>query len=105
MAAARRAAEVIERIAALNAGREPERLRMKYAKMASDPFIFFRGSCHLFYDDWPARHELDDAPLGWVCGDLHLENFGSYRGENRLVCFDITDFDEAALAPVTWDVA
>ena len=34
----------------------------------------------------------------WVCGDLHFENFGSYKGENRLVCFDLNDFDEAILA-------
>jgi uncharacterized protein (DUF2252 family) len=103
--ASKRATDVLKRIAAQNAGREAERLRMKYEKMASDPFVFFRGSCHLFYDDWPEKTALDEAPLAWICGDLHLENFGSYRGENRLVYFDITDFDEAALAPATWDVA
>lgn len=37
--------------------------------------------------------------MTWVCGDLHLENFGSYKGDNRLVYFDLNDFDEAALAP------
>ena len=105
MALSTRAADVLSRIAAHNAGREPERLRMKYAKMASDPFIFLRGSCHLFYGDWPDRDALDEAPLAWISGDLHLENFGSYRGANRLVYFDITDFDEAALAPASWEVA
>jgi uncharacterized protein (DUF2252 family) len=105
MAASKRAADVLGRIAAHNAGREPERLRMKYAKMASDPFVFFRGSCHLFYGDWPDHDVLDEAPLAWISGDLHLENFGSYRGANRLVYFDITDFDEAALAPASWEVA
>ena len=39
----------------------------------------------------PARH-------------LHLENFGSYKGDNRQVYFDINDFDEAALAPCSWDL-
>lgn len=42
--------------------------------------------------------------MTWACGDLHLENFGSYKGDNRLVYFDINDFDEAALAPATWDL-
>src|SRR6202023_1394426 len=42
--------------------------------------------------------------LAWLCGDLHLENFGSYKGDNRLAYFDINDFDEAALAPVSWDL-
>jgi uncharacterized protein (DUF2252 family) len=44
------------------------------------------------------------APLTWICGDLHLENFGSYKGDNRLVYFDINDFDESVLAPCTWDL-
>src|SRR5204862_7641101 len=42
--------------------------------------------------------------LAWICGDLHLENFGTYKGDNRLAYFDINDFDESALAPITWDL-
>ena len=87
-----------------NAGRDPERLAMKYAKMAQSPFIFLRGACHLFYDSLPDSPLLRDAPLAWCCGDLHFENFGSYKGDNRLVYFDINDYDEAALAPATWDM-
>jgi uncharacterized protein (DUF2252 family) len=33
-----------------------------------------------------------------------LENFGSYKGDNRLVYFDLNDFDESVLAPCTWDL-
>jgi uncharacterized protein (DUF2252 family) len=47
---------------------------------------------------------LEKAPLAWCCGDLHLENFGCYKGDNRLVYFDINDFDEAGLAPLSWDL-
>jgi len=36
---------------------------------------------------------------------LHLENFGTYLGIDRLVYFDVNDFDEGALAPCTWDLA
>ena len=43
-------------------------------------------------------------PLSWICGDLHLENFGSYQGDNRLTYFDINDFDESVLAPCTLDI-
>ncbi len=95
---------VIRQIQAFNLGREPERLGLKYSAMRADPFAFLRGSCHLFYDRLPQLGSLKSAPLAWVCGDLHLQNFGSYKGDNRLVYFDITDFDEAALAPATWDV-
>ena len=96
--------DVMEAIFGSNAGREPERLAMKYAKMAESPFVFLRGACHLFYDHLPDSPSFRGAPLAWCCGDLHFENFGSYKGDNRLVYFDINDYDEAALAPVHWDL-
>jgi uncharacterized protein (DUF2252 family) len=95
---------IINRLQAFNQVREPERLARKYAAMRENAFAFFRGTCHLFYQDWPADAALNEAPAGWICGDLHLENFGSYKANNRLVYFDVNDFDEAALAPVSWDL-
>lgn len=87
-----------------NAGRDPERLAMKYAKMAQSPFAFLRGSCQHFYDTLPDAEMFVKAPLAWCCGDLHFENYGSYKGDDRQVYFDINDYDEAALAPLTWDI-
>jgi len=98
-------ASVWQRIEAFNQGRDPERLYLKYRAMQQDTFAFLRGAAHVFYQDWPQESELNQAPLGWVSGDLHFENFGSYKGDNRLSYFDINDFDEAALAPCTWDLA
>jgi len=98
------ATDVVAAIRTCNAGRDPERLAMKYAKMAQSPFIFLRGACHLFYPALPDTPLFRRAPLAWSCGDLHFENFGSYKGDNRLVYFDINDFDEAALAPASWDL-
>ena len=96
---------VAETIRNYNAGRDPERLAMKYANLRTNPFVFLRGTCHLFYERLPQDALFaGKAPAGWVCGDAHLENFGSYKGDNRLVYFDLNDFDEAALAPVTWDL-
>ena len=96
--------DVVRRIQAFNAGRDPERLRLKYRAMRGSPFAFLRGTCHLFYDRLPRGGIFGSAPAVWSCGDLHLENFGSYKGDNRLVYFDVNDFDEAALAPASWDV-
>lgn len=96
--------DVIRCIRDYNAGRDPDRLALKLSKMRASPFAFFRGTSHLFYDRLPARRVLRQAPTTWVCGDMHLENFGSYKGDNRLVYFDINDFDDAALAPCTWDL-
>jgi uncharacterized protein (DUF2252 family) len=97
---------IIQRIKIFNHNppRDPELLQLKYAKMKENAFAFLRGSCHLFYEDWPANSSLNQAPLSWICGDLHLENFGSYQEDNRLTYFDINDFDESVLAPCTLDI-
>jgi uncharacterized protein (DUF2252 family) len=92
---------VLDRIAQFNRNYPPDRIALKYAAMAASPFGFLRGTCHLFYEvETPL-----EAPLVWSCGDLHLQNFGTYKGDDRTVYFDINDFDEAALAPASWDLA
>ncbi|MBL8540162.1 MAG: DUF2252 family protein [Betaproteobacteria bacterium] len=95
---------VVERIAAFNRGRDPERLTLKYQAMRTNPLAFLRGTCHLFYDALPRARVLREAPAAWICGDLHVENFGTYKADNRQVYFDLNDFDEGALAPCTWDL-
>jgi uncharacterized protein (DUF2252 family) len=93
-----------EKLILFNASLLPEMVLLKYEAMTENAFRFFRGSCHLFYDDLAAATPLPLSPQGWVCGDLHLENFGSFRGENGLVYFDLNDFDEGLLAPVAYEV-
>jgi uncharacterized protein (DUF2252 family) len=73
--------------------------------MAKSPFAFFRGTAHLFWEDLSASGRLPDSPLVWACGDLHLENFGSFQGDNGLSYFDLNDFDEAALGRLAWEVS
>ena len=87
-----------------NRGRDPERLRMKLAALRADPFSFFRGTCPLFYRTQQLDKSLRASPMVLACGDLHLENFGSYKGDNRLVYFDLNDFDEACRAPVAFEL-
>jgi uncharacterized protein (DUF2252 family) len=104
--------DLVEEISRYNAGRENERLQMKYQRMRASDFAFLRGSCHLFYAQMPSDAVLLGGkallPQAWACGDLHVENFGSYKGDvqggKRLVYFDINDFDESALTPCSWDV-
>ncbi|HXB91715.1 MAG TPA: DUF2252 family protein [Puia sp.] len=94
-----------ERIKQYNSGRLPAYTAMKYQTMAENPFRFLRGTCHLFYEDLHKSDALPQYPISWICGDLHLENFGTYKGDNRLVYFDCNDFDEGILAPATWEIA
>ncbi len=96
---------IAERLQLFNQLRDPQLLQMKYKAMRENTFAFYRGTCHLFYEDWPTGSPLNAAPKAWVCGDLHWQNFGCYKGDNRLVYFNINDFDEAVLAPCTWDLA
>lgn len=95
---------VTEKIVRYNTGRDHERLLLKYQAIASNVFSFLRGTDHLFYEELPTHPLLQDAPAAWLCGDLHLENLGSYKGDNRLVYFDMNDFDEAILAPCSWEI-
>lgn len=99
-----RSVDIVQAILAYNAGRDPERLALKFAKMRQSPFAFLRGTAHLFHARVQRRGVLKTSPPAWCCGDLHLENFGSYKGDNRLAYFDLNDFDEAALAPAAWDL-
>jgi len=94
----------VERILHYNRNREAGYLRFKYQALTESPYRFFRGTAHLFYEDFPRRSPLLEAPLTWLCGDLHLENFGSYKSSKRLVYFDINDFDEAWFGACSFDL-
>ncbi|TDQ82007.1 uncharacterized protein (DUF2252 family) [Dongia mobilis] len=80
-------------------------LALRQRKMAQSAFAHFRGTGEDFH-----RRTLPEllrlkAPAVWLNGDLHLENFGTYRGDNRLTYFDIGDFDDACLGPAVIDLA
>ncbi|HQE39367.1 MAG TPA: DUF2252 family protein [Zoogloea sp.] len=96
--------DLVHEIQTFNAGRDPDRLALKYRNMRGSPFVFLRATCHLFYRRLPDLPLFADAPAVWSCGDLHLQNFGSYKGDNQLVYFDLNDFDEGVLAPASWDL-
>ena len=96
--------DVIQRIKAFDAGRNAELLQVKYASMRESGFAFFRGTAHLFHERLGRDRLTRSAPRVWTCGDLHLENFGGYGAANGLAHFDITDFDQAALAPANWEL-
>jgi uncharacterized protein (DUF2252 family) len=98
-------ASIYERIIAFNQGRLPDMVKHKYVAMAENSYRFYRGTCHLFYEDFSKSDNIPLSPTTWICGDLHLENYGSYKGDNRVAYFDMNDFDEALLAPCIWEVA
>src|SRR5690349_4087431 len=96
--------KVAERLKNFNTPLLQDKVWLKYKTMAEDVYRFYRGSCHLFYEDLSKEDSFPNAPHVWASGDLHLENFGSYKGNNRFVYFDQNDFDESLLAPATWEL-
>src|ERR1700744_173916 len=85
-----------------NAGRLPELVPLRFARMLADPFSFYRGSAAVMAAD------LAESPSSGIevmcCGDAHVSNFGMYAAPDRSIVFDLNDFDEAAVAPAEWDV-
>jgi uncharacterized protein (DUF2252 family) len=84
-----------------------EALRRKLDALAASPFQFFRGTFHLmawdlFQQRVPGAQAA--APEGLIVGDLHLENFGIYRGASGALCFDVNDFDDVGFGPVDLDL-
>lgn len=96
---------ISRRILEFNNNRLSSIVPLKYEAMAENLFRFYRGTNHIFYEDLAAADDFPMSPNAWICGDLHLENFGSYRSDNRLVYFDLNDFDEALLAPCNYELA
>ena len=71
-------------------------LRYKHEQMRADSFLFFRATYYRWAQLWTEHFpKLARAPEVIAVGDLHLENFGTWRdAEGRLV-WGVNDFDEA----------
>ncbi len=89
---------LVKRINQFNAGIPAPLHDLKWAAMRKSPFSFYRATCFLFAEDFAKYYKNKPKVKSWICGDAHLENFGSYKGQDRQVYFDLNDFDEAILA-------
>ena len=80
-------------------------LKTKHRLMASGPFPFLRATFYRWLQGWTdVSAALLKAPNVLCVGDIHVENFGTWRdAEGRLV-WGINDFDEACFAPYTLDL-
>ncbi len=80
-------------------------LNRKHELMASAPFPFLRATFYRWSQTWPkVAPESAQAMDVLGVGDLHVENFGTWRDiEGRLV-WGINDFDEVCRLPYTCDL-
>jgi hypothetical protein len=83
---------------------EPD-LRFKHEQMAAALFPFFRATFYRWVQVWPeVCAELDHVPRLLSVGDLHVENFGTWRDTDGRLVWGVNDFDEACLFPYTMDL-
>src|SRR5262249_4198942 len=83
----------------------PRDLRLKHALMKQDEFSFLRATFYRWIQLWPdICAELTTAPTVLAVGDLHIENFGTWRDQEGRLIWGINDFDEAYTLPYTSDL-
>jgi uncharacterized protein (DUF2252 family) len=85
-----------------DATREPDLVPVRHGRMLVSPFTFYRGAAKIMAAD------LKDTPTAGLqvqlCGDAHLSNFGAFASPERLLLFDLNDFDETLPGPFEYDV-
>jgi uncharacterized protein (DUF2252 family) len=105
---AERAEYVSAQIELWNRDLPPEVFEEKLREMAASPYVFYRGTNHLFWADLARdpRLGLYGGPdtRAWLQGDLHTSNFGAFDNDEGEVVFDLNDFDEALLADYQLDL-
>ena len=80
-------------------------LAYKHKRMRKSAFVFLRAT----YFRWAKRiettcPELKNAPRVLCVGDIHTENFGTWRDAQGRLVWGVNDFDEAAHMPYAFDL-
>jgi hypothetical protein len=71
-------------------------LRLKHSNMKAAVFPFLRATYYRWAQLWPeVCPELAKAPQVLAVGDLHVENFGTWRDVEGRLIWGVNDFDEA----------
>ncbi len=78
---------------------------LKHEKMGHSPFVFLRAT----YWRWAETilevcPDLADATPVLAVGDIHLENFGTWRDADGRLVWGVNDYDEAARMPYALDL-
>ena len=83
-------------------GRIPALVTLKYERMLTSPFGFFRGAVPVMAADLATLPNT--GIVSQICGDAHVRNLGAYAAPDGRLIFDINDFDETCTAPFEWDL-
>jgi uncharacterized protein (DUF2252 family) len=92
----------IATLAAQDENRVEELVPIRYGRMLSSAFAFYRGGAAVMAADLAAGPHT--GLRAQLCGDAHLSNFGVFAAPDRRLVFDCNDFDETLPGPFEWDV-
>jgi uncharacterized protein (DUF2252 family) len=79
----------------------------RYSDEASNRVAFFTANSFLWWIDYGQDSRLDQFPgKTWICGDAHLDNFGTFHiGDvDGQPIFDVNDFDQAVISDYKLDL-
>jgi uncharacterized protein (DUF2252 family) len=80
-------------------------LELKHDLMKKGAFSFLRATFYRWIQIWPEIcPDLVSAPTVLSVGDLHIENFGTWRDSEGRLVWGVNDFDEAFALPYTNDL-
>jgi uncharacterized protein (DUF2252 family) len=94
--------DIVKLLEESDVGRIRGLLPVKYQRMAVSPFTFFRGAAIIQARDLATAHVSGITVQ--ACGDCHLANFGGFASPERVLVFDINDFDETFPGAWEWDI-
>lgn len=95
-------AAALDLVFAQDADRLSDLIPERHARMAANPFAFYRATAASMAADLATLS--DTGIIVQACGDAHIANFGGYRSPESNLVFDLNDFDETSRAPWEWDV-
>jgi hypothetical protein len=80
-------------------------LEAKHQFMADDIFLFFRATFYRWCERWYAAcPSLANAEQVFAVGDLHIQNFGSWRDGHARLIWGVNDYDEVAMMSFAADL-
>jgi Uncharacterized protein conserved in bacteria (DUF2252) len=80
-------------------------LALKHQRMSRNPFLFLRATFYRWIELFPiVCSHLVDSPHLTAIGDLHVENFGTWRDQEGRLVWGVNDLDEASTLPYVNDL-
>ena len=80
-------------------------MALKHQRMREELFPFLRATYYRWAQLWPkVCLECVDDPVALAVGDLHVENFGTWRDADARLVWGVNDLDECHPLPFSHDL-